>query len=104
MKRKSKLTKRISWFCSIMLVATILSCSKQEAVKPNVTESIVGTAEYDKILTFMAWGLQMPKESIWFDAKTNELYIPNTVVREKFSRVQDEYNNANIYKLEVEGK
>lgn len=38
MKRKSKLTKRINWLCSIMLVLTILSC-KQEEIKPSDAES-----------------------------------------------------------------
>ena len=42
----------------------------------------------------------MSEREIKYDSLSQELFIPNTIVREKYSRVEKEYNNANIYKAQ----
>lgn len=103
MKRKFKVTKFIGIGLLIMSMATSPSCSKD--VDQNLKgETTAQTKDYDKLLNFFAWSIQVPKESIKFDSNTQEFYIPNTVAREKLERVRSEYEKANIYKLNFEQK
>lgn len=83
---------------------TLIGCSKEE--NQNLVE--VSTKEqkikYDKLLDFFAWSIQVQKDNIKFDSKTNEFYIPKTVVREKLERIEEEYNVANLYRDNFENK
>jgi hypothetical protein len=102
--RKINLTKSIGIGLLIAVMTTSLSCSKGETPKPITNEATAQIKDYDKLLNFFTWSIQVPKENIKFDSSTMEFYIPNTVVREKLERVQAEYDKANVYKLNFENK
>ncbi len=102
--KNNKLTFLKIAIVAVLGVATVLGCEKDEK---SVSETKLIKAEksqQEKLLSFFAWSVQLPKDSIGFDSKTSEFYIINTNLRERYSRVEEEYNKANIYHNEFENK
>ena len=89
---------------ALVILTSAISCSKQEDSNPRPVAAKVQYENYDKLLAFFSWCIQVPMDSIKLDSKTNELYVPNTIVREKLERVRQEYEQANIYKENFEKK
>jgi hypothetical protein len=103
MKRKFNLKMPICIGMLIVAMATSLGCSKDNDQNLQ-KEPITQVKDFDKLLSFFAWSIQVPKNQIKFDKNTNEFYLPNTVAREKLERIQEEYEKANIYKVNFENK
>lgn len=89
---------------ALVILTTAISCSKQEDSNPRPVAVKVQYENYDQLLAFFSWCIQVPTDSIKLDPKTNELYVPNTIVREKLERIRQEYEQANIYKENFEKK
>lgn len=88
----------------VLGVATVVGCKKDEKSITEVSSVSKQKTQHAKLLSFFAWSVQLPEDSIKFDSKTKEFYIVNTNLREKLSRVEEEYNKANIYHNEFEKK
>ncbi|MET4081999.1 hypothetical protein ABIB40_001950 [Pedobacter sp. UYP30] len=89
----------------VLMSATITSCKKKDGVEtPKIENTKETKKDYEKVLSFFAWSLGVPKDSVTFDVNKSEFTIPNTPVRQAYSRVQEEYNKANEYKLTQETK
>lgn len=103
--KNNKLTFLKIAIVAVLGFATVLGCEKKEVLqeKQEVVDKKQKT-QHEKLLSFFAWSVQLPQDSIKFDDKRDEFYIINTNLREKLSRVEEEYNRANIYHNEFEKK
>lgn len=103
MKNKNLTFLKIA-MVAVLGVATAMGCKKDEKSTTEVSSFNKQKTQQAKLLSFFAWSVQLPEDSIKFDNKTKEFYIVNTNLREKLSRVEEEYNKANIYHNEFEKK
>lgn len=97
---------------AVLGIATVGGCKKKESLEDMQMEKLSEKnnsisdqkIEHDKLLAFFAWSIEVPVDSISFDPSSDELFIPNTIVREKLERVREEYSRANVYKDNFEKK
>lgn len=76
------------------------SCSKDSVTMESHNKTVINLENKTEVVKFFAYALNVSEREIKYDSLSQELFIPNTIVREKYSRVEKEYNNANIYKAQ----
>lgn len=88
-----------------VIMFSISGCTKDEVhqhVPASKSEQKAEIADFDELHDFIAWAVQVPKESIKFDSLNNEFFIPDSEMRESIEKVRTEYQRADAYKGNIE--
>ncbi|MBZ4191145.1 hypothetical protein [Niabella beijingensis] len=89
--------KTITKLLLIVAISAFSNCTKSNTHR----DALAGEAPADtvQLTKYLSDVLGVAQSSIEIDQTTNEFYVPGTIFRMKIEKIQEQYDEANIYKL-----